>query len=242
MLTDQRRQRRPVALHRFLTWSDERFEATASRRVVLPRSILAHMEAKKVETCCPLCLFKRMCNAGFLLVQLQSDVLQPCLRQVVTLFDNRAIPVEDDPIVRVSDDLGLPMELTAGGFQVPSRPGWEVSADELFESVQGDVRYQRRQDTALGRSGRRCGKHAMVEHPGLEPRFYQPVQGREGLDLVEEGVLVDAVVGREKPRLPLCFSPQVKPGVRISRTLCVRTHKVRNVAFRVMWRSRRAGA
>ena len=35
--------------------------------------------------------------------------------------------------------------------------------------------------------------------------------------------MVNAVVGREKPRLPLCLSPQVKPGVRISRTGLPRT-------------------
>jgi len=34
----------------------------------------------------------------------------------------------------------------------------------------------------------------------------------------------DYVVGREKPRLSLCLSPQVKPGVRISRTGLPRTH------------------
>jgi hypothetical protein len=124
-----------VALHRFLTWSDERFEATASRRVVLTRSILAHREAKKIDTCGTFGLFKRRCNAGFLLVSLQSDVLQPCWRPVATLFDNSAVPVEEDQIVGVSDDLGLPMELTAGWCRLPSRPGWEVRADALFESV-----------------------------------------------------------------------------------------------------------
>jgi hypothetical protein len=36
-------------------------------------------------------------------------------------------------------------------------------------------------------------------------------------------VFDDLMVGREKPRLPLCFSPQVKPGVRISRTGLPRT-------------------
>src|SRR5215510_5255654 len=82
-------------------------------------------------------------------------------------------------IVCVSDDLRLPMELTARLCRVPSCPGWEVSSDELFESVQGDVRQQRRQDATLRRSGSRFGKYAVVEPPGLEPRFDKPVQGRE---------------------------------------------------------------
>jgi hypothetical protein len=96
MLTDQRRQRRPVAFHRLLTWPDERFEATSSRRIVLARSILAHLEAKKVEACFALDFFKRVCDARLLLAQLQSDALQPCLRQVATLFDDGSVPVEDD--------------------------------------------------------------------------------------------------------------------------------------------------
>ena len=125
--------------------------------------------------------------------------------------------------VRVSDDLRLPVELPAGLGRVSARPGWEVSADTRFESVQRDVRQQWRRDATLRCAGRRFGEHAIVEHPGLEPRFHEAVQGRECLHLAEEGLLVDAVVGREKPRLPLCFSPQVKPGVRISRTGLPRT-------------------
>jgi hypothetical protein len=38
--------------------------------------------------------------------------------------------------------------LTAGLCRVPSCPGWELSADELFETVQGYVRQQRRQYTS----------------------------------------------------------------------------------------------
>jgi hypothetical protein len=45
----------------------------------------------------------------------------------------------------------------------------------------------------LRRSARRCGKPALVEPPGLEPRFHEAVQGRAGLELVEEAWLVDAV-------------------------------------------------
>src|SRR5262249_42873309 len=50
--------------------------------------------------------------------------------------------------VRVSDDLRLPVELTAGLCRVASRPGWEVRADKRFESVQRDVRQQRRRYTS----------------------------------------------------------------------------------------------
>ena len=72
----------------------------------------------------------------------------------------------------------------------------------------------------------------MVQHPffpdsGTEPfpnkAHYPPI-----IDSVAEhfpqSSPVNTVVGREKPRLPLCFSPQVKPGVRISRTGLPRTH------------------
>src|SRR5262249_22495763 len=59
VLTDQRRQRCLVAFHRLLTWPNERFEAPSSRRVVLARAILAHLEPKKVEACFALDLFKR---------------------------------------------------------------------------------------------------------------------------------------------------------------------------------------
>src|SRR5262252_6290786 len=69
MLTDQRRQHRPVAFHRLLTWPDERFEATSSRRIVLARSILAHLEAQKVEACFALDFFKRGCDARLLFTQ-----------------------------------------------------------------------------------------------------------------------------------------------------------------------------
>jgi hypothetical protein len=92
MLTDQRRQRRPVAFHRLLTWPDERFEATSSRCIVLARSILAHLEAQKVEACFALDFFKRVGDARLLLAQLQSDALQPYLRQVATVFDDGSDP------------------------------------------------------------------------------------------------------------------------------------------------------
>ena len=142
VLTNQCRQCCPVALHRLFTWSDERFEATSPRRIVLARAGLAHLEAQKAEAGFALDFFERVGDASLLFAQLQSDVLQPCLRQVATLFDNGSVPMEDDQIVRVSDDLRLPIELTAGLFQVPSCPGWKVRADRLFESVQSDVRQQ----------------------------------------------------------------------------------------------------
>ena len=40
------------------------------------------------------------------------------------------------------------MELTAGLCRVASRPGRELRADKLFESVQSDVRQQRRRYTS----------------------------------------------------------------------------------------------
>jgi hypothetical protein len=94
------------------------------------------MKAKKVETCFALCFFERMYDAGFLLAQLQSDALQPFLRQVATLLDNASVPVEDDQIIGIPDYLGLPVELTAGLFRISSRPGWESGTDVRFESVQ----------------------------------------------------------------------------------------------------------
>src|SRR5215472_4804631 len=157
LLTDQRRQRCPVAFHRLVTWSDERFETTSSRRIVLARAILAHLEAQKVEACFALDFVKRVGDARLLFTQLQADALQPRLRQVATVFDDGSVPMEDHQIVRVSDDLRLPMELTAGLCRVSSRPGWEVRADKLFETVQSDVRQQRRRDATLRCSGRRCG-------------------------------------------------------------------------------------
>jgi hypothetical protein len=193
VLTDDLRQLRPVAFHRLFAWPDERCEATSPRRVVLAGSMLANLEAKKVEACFALCCFERMRDAGLLLAPLQSDVLQPCLRQVATWLDHGAVPVEDDQIVRIPDDLGLPMKLAAGLLRGPSRPGWESGSDVLFESVQGDVGQKRRQDATLRRSARRFDTHAVVENPGLEPRLYEPVQGRERLDLSEEGCLVEAV-------------------------------------------------
>src|SRR5215472_13721818 len=48
-------------------------------------------------------------------------------------------------------------------------------------------------DATLRCAGRRFGEHAIVEHPGLEPRFHEAVQGRECLDLAEEGWLVDLI-------------------------------------------------
>jgi hypothetical protein len=40
------------------------------------------------------------------------------------------------------------MELTAGLCRVSSRPGWELRADKLFETVQCEVRQQRRRYTS----------------------------------------------------------------------------------------------
>ena len=48
-------------------------------------------------------------------------------------------------------------------------------------------------DATLRCAGRRCGEHAIVEHSGLEPRFHEAVQGRECLELAEEGLLIDTI-------------------------------------------------
>lgn len=193
VLADQLRQPRPVAFHRLWTWLDECFEAASPRRVVLARVILANLEAQKVEACFALDCFECMGDTGLLLAQLQSDALQPFLRQVATVLDHGSVSMEYDQIVGVPDDLGLPMELTAGLFRVPSRPGWKSGTDVLFESVQGNVGQQRRPHATLRRSSLRVDKHPVVEQPGLAPRLHDPVQGRERLELSEEGCLVDAV-------------------------------------------------
>ena len=68
---------------------------------------------------------------------------------------------------------------------------------------------------------------ALFHHSGTQP-FPNETQNAAIIDPLAQHLAqacsVDAVVGREKPRLPLCFSPQVKPGVRISRTGLPRTH------------------
>ena len=64
---------------------------------------------------------------------------------------------------------------------------------------------------------------AVFEDPCLEPGFELPTEAGGYLRFGQEGCMIDAMVGREKPRLPLCLSPQVKPGVRISRTGLPRT-------------------
>jgi len=64
-------------------------------------------------------------------------------------------------------------------------------------------------------------------HRGLYPPCAiqeAPWPGRVLAERPPQPRMSNRVVGREKPRLPLCFSPQVKPGVRISRTGLPRTH------------------
>jgi hypothetical protein len=143
VLADQLRQPRPVAFPRLCTWLEACFEATSPRRVVLARVMLANLEAENVDACFALYCCECMGDPGLLLAQLPSDALQPFLRQVATWLDHASVSVAYDQIVGVPDDLGLPMELTAGLFRVPSRPGWKSGTDVLFESVQGDVGPQR---------------------------------------------------------------------------------------------------
>src|SRR5712692_9302296 len=190
---DELRQLRPVAFHCLCTGRDERLEAPSPRRVVLARPVLANLEAEEVEAGLAPFLFERVGDAGLRLAQLQSDAFKPCLRQLTTVLDHGAVPVEDDQIIGVPDDLGLPMELTARLFRIPSRPDRELSTEVLFESVQGDVGQQRRQHASLRRSSLRCDKHIVIEDAGLEPGFDQSVQGRGCLQLTQEGCLVDAV-------------------------------------------------
>jgi ABC-type ATPase involved in cell division len=66
----------------------------------------------------------------------------------------------------------------------------------------------------LGKTG--AGKSTLLTN-----LIYEDMQAGRGLMVIDPHG--DLVVGREKPRLPLCFSPQVKPGVRISRTGLPRT-------------------
>src|SRR5262245_25393711 len=122
---DELRQLRPVAFHCFLTGRDERFEAPPSRRVVLAGAILPHVEAEEVEACLAPFFFERVGDTSLRLAQLQADAFEPFLRQVSTLLDHGSVPVEYDQIIRVPDDLGLPMELTTGLFRIPSCPDRE---------------------------------------------------------------------------------------------------------------------
>jgi hypothetical protein len=147
VLADQLREPRPVAFDCRFAWRDEGFEAASPRRVVLARRVLANLEAKKVKACFALACVERRGDAGLVLTQFQADALQPFLHQMATVLDHASVPVEHDQIIGISDDLRLPMELTAGLVRVPSRPGWESAPDVCFESVQGDVGQQRRQYT-----------------------------------------------------------------------------------------------
>jgi hypothetical protein len=54
---------------------------------------------------------------------------------MTTLLDNAAVPMKNDQIIRVPDDLRWPMACTAGLFRVPFRPGWESGLDVRFESM-----------------------------------------------------------------------------------------------------------
>src|SRR4029453_18968400 len=110
---------------------------------VLARAVLPHLEAEEVEAGLAPFFFERVGDTRLRLAQLQADAFEPFLRQVTTVLDHGAVPVEHDQIIGVPDDLGLPMELTAGLFGIPSRPDREVSTEVLFESVQGDVGQQR---------------------------------------------------------------------------------------------------
>ena len=93
---DDLRQLRPVAFDCLCTGRDERFEAPSPRRVVLAGARLPHLEAEEVEASRAPRLFERVGDAGLRLAQLQSDAFKPCLRQVTTVLDYAAVPVEDD--------------------------------------------------------------------------------------------------------------------------------------------------
>src|SRR5262245_6686240 len=105
--------------------------------------MLPYLEAEEVEARLALCPFECVGDTRLRLAQLQSHPLEPLLHQVLTVLDSGTVPVEYDEIISVPDNLGLPMELTAGLCRIPSRPGWESGTDVLFESVQGDVGQQR---------------------------------------------------------------------------------------------------
>ena len=62
---------------------------------------------------------------------------------------------------------------------------------------------------------------AFFHDSGVQPLPHQPLNPPILPPLVQPLAspgFVNTVVGRERPRSPLYLSPQVKPGVRISRT------------------------
>jgi hypothetical protein len=143
-----------------------------------------------------------MGDAGFGLTQCQSNAGKPLLYQIATVFDHTSVPVQNHQIIGVHDDLRLPVELTPRFFWVPSRPGWKLSPNMRFESVQGDVGQKRRQDATLRRSGLRFDKHPVVKNPGLKPSPNQLAEGRERLDLSQKSCLVNAIK-RSNTLIPL---------------------------------------
>ena len=67
------------------------------------------------------------------------------------------------------------------------------------------------------------------EEANFDHSCFQPLaqRGGEYRQLGQQWTMVYIVVGRERPRSPLCLSPQGTPGVRISRTGLPRTHSLR---------------
>jgi hypothetical protein len=107
-------------------------------------NLVSH-EAKEVETGVAIYLFKGMGNAGFMLTQFQPNACKPLLYQIETVFDYASVSVKDHQIIGIHNDLRLPVELAPRFFWVPSRPGWKLSPNMRFESMQGDVGQKRRQ-------------------------------------------------------------------------------------------------
>jgi hypothetical protein len=150
------------------SWLDESFEAASPRRVVLARRILANLEPQDVEAGFALDFFKCVGHAGVGLTELPSDTGQPWLDQITTVFDPASVLVEDPQSIGGCDDLGVPMELTAGVFRVASWPGGKVGPEMRFESMQGDV----------GQKGRQWSRNSAHLHGSHRACFTIPLPKR----------------------------------------------------------------
>jgi len=98
--------------------------------------------------------------------------------------------VEDNAVIGLANDHRLPR---INGLPVHLVSAREGLLDGRFESMQGDGGEERRNDAAgrrplLGRSQ----VHAL-HHPGLEPCFDGSPEGRGGVELVQQGCVVDAI-------------------------------------------------
>src|SRR5262245_53801607 len=101
---------------------------------------------------------------------------------------------------------------------------------EVQDKVQVDISQDGADRTPLGRPFRRAHDDPTLHHASPQPFAYQAQDDGIGNAVghhLSQPLMVDMVVGRERPRSPLCPSPHVKPGVRISRTGLPRTRSQR---------------